>query len=89
MDPGRLAITIPVPLHAARECVELARRAEEPWLSDEALDRIAILGSAEACREQVAGFVEAGVTTPVISPLATDRASIRAVFEAFAPARGS
>lgn len=55
-------------------------------LSDAAVDRIAILGSAEACREQVAAFVEAGVTTPVISPLAADPASIQAVFEAFAPA---
>jgi probable F420-dependent oxidoreductase len=55
-------------------------------LSDDAVDRIAILGSAESCREQVAAFVEAGVTTPVISPLAADPASIQAVFEAFAPA---
>jgi probable F420-dependent oxidoreductase len=55
-------------------------------LSDDAVDRIAILGSAAACREQVAAFVEGGVTTPVISPLAADPASIQAVFEAFAPA---
>jgi probable F420-dependent oxidoreductase len=55
-------------------------------LSDDAVDQIAILGNAEACREQVAAFVEAGVTTAVISPLAADPASIQAVFEAFAPA---
>ncbi|MEN8183615.1 MAG: LLM class flavin-dependent oxidoreductase [Myxococcota bacterium] len=54
-------------------------------LSDEAVDRIAILGSAEACREKLAAFVEAGVTTPVISPLATSAGSVRRVFEAFAP----
>jgi probable F420-dependent oxidoreductase len=56
-------------------------------MSDELVDRIAILGSAERCREQVAEFVAHGVTTPVISPLAADRPTIERVFEAFAPAR--
>lgn len=58
-------------------------------MSDDFVDRIAILGSAEACREQIAAFVAAGVTTPVIAPLALDRASVERVFEAFAPARAS
>ncbi len=62
------------------------RGAAAAALTDDVVDRIAILGSAEACREQVAAFVEAGVTTPVVSPLAADPASIQAVFEAFAPA---
>jgi probable F420-dependent oxidoreductase len=57
-------------------------------MSDDMLDRIAILGSAQCCREQIAAFVAAGVTTPVISPLAIERRAIEAVFEAFAPARG-
>jgi probable F420-dependent oxidoreductase len=56
-------------------------------MSDSMLDRIAILGTAESCREQIAGFVAAGVTTPVISPLAVERRAVEAVFEAFAPAR--
>jgi hypothetical protein len=51
------------------------------------IDRIAILGPASRCREQIAGFVAAGVTTPVIAPIATDAAGVRAVLEAFAPAR--
>jgi probable F420-dependent oxidoreductase len=55
-------------------------------MTDEFVDRIAILGSAEACREQVAEFVAGGVTTPVIAPLAVDRASVERVLEAFAPA---
>lgn len=56
-------------------------------MSDDFVDRIAILGSAEACREQIAAFVAAGVTTPVIAPLALDRGAVERVFEAFAPAR--
>ena len=31
MELGRLAITLPLPFLSARECVELARRAEEDW----------------------------------------------------------
>ena len=30
-DLGRLAITLPAPFFDARECVELARRAEQEW----------------------------------------------------------
>ncbi len=55
-------------------------------LTDEVVDRIAILGSAEQCRAQIAEFVAAGVTTPVISPLAASPRAVEAVFEAFAPA---
>jgi probable F420-dependent oxidoreductase len=57
-------------------------------MTDALIDRIAILGSAAACREQIAAFVAAGVTTPVISPLATSPAGVEAVFEAFAPRLG-
>jgi alkanesulfonate monooxygenase SsuD/methylene tetrahydromethanopterin reductase-like flavin-dependent oxidoreductase (luciferase family) len=63
------------------------RAASAAAMSDAMIDRIAILGSAERCREQIAEFVAAGVTTPVIAPVATDAAGMRAVFEAFAPAR--
>jgi len=59
------------------------RAASAAGLSDEVVDRIAILGDAASCREQVAEFVAAGVTTPVISPLAMDPGGVRAVFEAF------
>jgi probable F420-dependent oxidoreductase len=57
-------------------------------MTDEFVDGISILGSAESCREQVAAFVAAGVTTPVIAPLAADPAGIERIYEAFAPARG-
>jgi probable F420-dependent oxidoreductase len=54
-------------------------------MHDSFVDRISILGSAEQCRAQIAEFVAAGVTTPVISPLAIDPRAITATFEAFAP----
>ena len=54
-------------------------------MDDGMVDQITILGSAESCREQVAAFVEAGVTTPVLSPLTRDAAGIEAVWRAFAP----
>jgi probable F420-dependent oxidoreductase len=58
-------------------------------MSDDLVDRITILGPAERCRERIAEFVAAGVTTPVLSPLAMDRRGVEAVFEAFAPARSA
>jgi probable F420-dependent oxidoreductase len=62
------------------------RAASTAAMSDDLVTRVTILGTAEQCREQIAGFVEAGVTTPVIAPVATDRRSVDAVFEALAPA---
>jgi probable F420-dependent oxidoreductase len=61
------------------------RAASAAAMTDALIDRIAILGSAERCREQIAEFVAAGVTTPVIAPVATDAAGVRAVLEALAP----
>jgi probable F420-dependent oxidoreductase len=63
------------------------RASSAAAMTDAMIDRIAILGSAERCREQIAEFVSAGVTTPVIAPIATDLAGVGAVFEALAPAR--
>ncbi len=63
------------------------RAASAAALTDDLIDRIAILGSAQSCREQIAEFVAGGVTTSVISPLVTDAAGVEAVFEAFAPTR--
>lgn len=56
-------------------------------MSDDLVDRVTILGPAERCREQLAEFVAAGVTTPVLSPLSADRDEIERIFEALAPAR--
>jgi alkanesulfonate monooxygenase SsuD/methylene tetrahydromethanopterin reductase-like flavin-dependent oxidoreductase (luciferase family) len=62
------------------------RKATANAMTDDLVDRITILGSAEQCREQIAAFVEAGITTPVISPLTADPRGVVATFEAFAPA---
>ena len=63
------------------------RAASAAAMSDEFIDRVTILGSAEQCREKLAAFVEAGVTTPVLSPLAASPRAAEAVFEALAPGR--
>jgi probable F420-dependent oxidoreductase len=63
------------------------RAATAAAMHDGLIDRITILGDVDACRQQLAGFVAAGVTTPVIAPLVRDRESVLRVFEAFAPAR--
>jgi probable F420-dependent oxidoreductase len=63
------------------------RAAVATAITDEIVDRIAILGTADECREQIAGFVKAGVTTPVIAPLATSREEALRIYETFAPVR--
>jgi probable F420-dependent oxidoreductase len=55
-------------------------------IHDEMIDQIAIVGTAEECRAKVAAFVAAGVTTPVLAPLATSAAEAERVYAAFAPA---
>jgi len=61
------------------------RAAVAAAITDEIVDRIAIIGTAEECKEQLAGFVKAGVTTPVIAPLATSRDEALRIYETFAP----
>ena len=50
------------------------------------IDRIAILGSAAECRERIAAFREAGVTTPMVAPFFPDEAVMWRTFEALAGA---
>ena len=57
-------------------------------MTDDFIDRVTILGPAEQCREKLAAFVAAGVTTPVISPLAVGPNAAAEVYEALAPGRG-
>lgn len=61
------------------------RAASAAAMTDDFIDRITILGTAEECRQKLAEFVAAGVTTPVISPVATSRAQALVTFEALAP----
>lgn len=63
------------------------RQGTAAAMTDDFIDDIAILGSAEHCRERIAEFVAAGVTTPVVSPLVAHPDGARAVFEALAPGR--
>ena len=70
----------------AKAFAERDRRGTALAMTDDFIDRVTILGSADACREQLAAFVEAGVTTPVISPLVATPDGATAVFEALAPA---
>jgi len=54
-------------------------------VTDAMIDEIAIIGSAEECRDRVAAFVAAGVTTPMISPFFPDEAVMWRTFEELAP----
>jgi probable F420-dependent oxidoreductase len=63
------------------------RAASAAAMTDDFVDSVTILGSAEECREKLAEFVAAGVTTPVLAPLATSPGAAEAAFEALAPGR--
>jgi probable F420-dependent oxidoreductase len=54
-------------------------------VTDDMLDQIGILGSAEECRDRIEAFRAAGVTTPMISPFFPDEAVMWRTFEALAP----
>jgi probable F420-dependent oxidoreductase len=56
-------------------------------MSDRFLDCIAIFGALDECRERVAAYVAAGVTTTAISPAAVDADAIRRTLEGLAPGR--
>ena len=62
------------------------RAANLAAVSDDMIDRIAIIGTAEQCRAQLQRFVDAGITTPMVHPFLFDETSIARVFESLAPA---
>jgi probable F420-dependent oxidoreductase len=70
----------------ARAWTAKDRAANLAAVTDEMIDRIALIGTAEQCRAQLQRFVDAGVTTPMIHPFLFDDASIVRVFESLAPA---
>ena len=60
MDLGRLAISLPVPFATARDCVDLARRAEGEWgypaiwlAETSAMDSFALAGAIAVATERV------------------------------------
>ena len=54
-------------------------------MTDRFVDSLGIFGSLEECRDRIAAFVSAGVTTTVVSPLAFDPEAIRRTIEGLAP----
>jgi len=54
-------------------------------VTDEMIDRIAIIGSIEECRRKLQAFHDAGVTTPMVHPFLFDEGAISAVLEGLAP----
>jgi probable F420-dependent oxidoreductase len=55
-------------------------------MSDRFVDALAIFGSLEECRERIAQYVAAGVTTTAVSVLSFDPDVIRKTIEGLAPA---
>jgi alkanesulfonate monooxygenase SsuD/methylene tetrahydromethanopterin reductase-like flavin-dependent oxidoreductase (luciferase family) len=53
-------------------------------VTDEMIDRIAIIGTAAECRTRLRAFVEAGVTTPMVHPYLFDDRAIWTVLESLA-----
>jgi alkanesulfonate monooxygenase SsuD/methylene tetrahydromethanopterin reductase-like flavin-dependent oxidoreductase (luciferase family) len=62
---------------------ELTRKG----MSDRFIDSIGIFGSVEECRERIAEFVAAGVTTTAISVLTLDPEALRSTLEGLAPGK--
>jgi alkanesulfonate monooxygenase SsuD/methylene tetrahydromethanopterin reductase-like flavin-dependent oxidoreductase (luciferase family) len=54
-------------------------------VTDEMIDRIAIVGTVDECRRRLQAFHDAGVTTPMVHPFLFDEAAISAALEGLAP----
>ena len=63
------------------------RKGTAAAMSDRFVDDMAIIGNPEQCRERLAAFHEAGVTTSVLAPLAANLEQASAMIEGLAPAR--
>lgn len=62
------------------------RAAVADAIHDDLIDRIVILGTESECKDRLAAFVEAGVTTPVLAPLTARKEDAFRIIETFAPA---
>src|SRR5260221_465721 len=60
---------------------ELTRKG----MTDRFVDSLGIFGSLAECRERIAAYVNAGVTTTIVSPLSFDPEAIRRTIEGLAP----
>ena len=61
------------------------REKTEAAFTDEMIDAITLIGSATHCRDRVAEFVDAGLTTPMYHAIAQDAAGALKTLEALAP----
>lgn len=75
---------------------DAARAIEQGWkekdraktaaaLTDEIIDQICIIGTAEECRAKMRAMIQTGVTTPILACPSPDLAVFRATHEAFTP----
>jgi alkanesulfonate monooxygenase SsuD/methylene tetrahydromethanopterin reductase-like flavin-dependent oxidoreductase (luciferase family) len=75
---------------------DVAKTIEEGWkakdrsrttaaIGDALVDELAIIGTAEDCREKLRAQCRAGITTPVIHPLLSEPDEVRRTYEAFTP----
>jgi len=56
-------------------------------MTDRFVDSLGIFGSLDECRERIAAFVAAGVTTTIVSVLAFDPEAVRRTLEGLAPGK--
>jgi len=61
------------------------REKTEVAFSDEMIDAITLIGTATHCRDRVAEFIDAGLTTPMYHAIAQDAAGALKTLEALAP----
>jgi alkanesulfonate monooxygenase SsuD/methylene tetrahydromethanopterin reductase-like flavin-dependent oxidoreductase (luciferase family) len=54
-------------------------------VTDDMVDRLAVIGPPEHCRARLQAFHAAGVTTPMVHPFLFDEAAMWKVFESLAP----
>jgi probable F420-dependent oxidoreductase len=54
-------------------------------VTDEMIDRIAIIGTVDECRRRLRAFHDAGVTTPMVHPFLFDEKAIWAALQGLAP----
>ena len=54
-------------------------------VSDALVDKLGVIGDADACRARLREYLQAGVQTPVINAISADPAEAESTMEAFAP----
>ncbi|MCH8074828.1 MAG: LLM class flavin-dependent oxidoreductase [SAR324 cluster bacterium] len=64
---------------------EKDRAATRAAITDRVVETFCIVGAPEECREQVAAFHAAGITSPAINACTTDPQVAQRIFEAFLP----